>query len=146
MSAVVVLGSCLWRPPVIPPLASPDSGTTNNRDASTGFTDSAVMPSQDSSALTDEEACDAAARANDGSAPASVFNGGRVVSCGGSVAPDASASDAAAGDAQTDGGTEAGAIDASSADAAQDAGASDGATGDSSADAAVVEPDADTAG
>ena len=115
VSALALLGSCLWRPPVIPPLATADGGVST-RDAGAGAADSAMMPSEDSStALTDEQACDAAARANDGSAPSSVFNGGRLVNCGSSVPADASTSDAHPFDGAAD------AADASVSDATSDA-------------------------
>lgn len=117
VSTFLVLGSCLWRPPVIPPLATPDSGT-NPRESDAGFsvgTDSGSLPSDDSStALTDEQACEAAARANDGSAPATVVNGGRVVNCGAIVGVDASTSDAQSAD------VDATVVDSSASDAGSD--------------------------
>lgn len=58
----------------------------------------------DSSApLTDREACDRAAAANDGSVPEVVSNNGRDVSCAAYYA-DAAASDAAASDARSSDG------------------------------------------
>ena len=68
--------------------------------------------------LTDREACDRAAAANDGSAPEVVSNNGRDVSCA------AYYSDAAASDSATD---------ARSGDSATDGAASDGDAGDGGA-------------
>ncbi len=137
LTALVALGSCLWRPPVIPPLATgTDAGVGGTRDASAMFSDTGAPPAEDSStAFTDREACDNAARANDGAAPATVLNDGRVVSCGSvsdAMAPsDASAnadsapdatpvnSDAAAASDASDGATDDGAADDSAADAGE---------------------------
>jgi hypothetical protein len=103
--------------------------------------------------VSDEEACDRAARANDGSAPSSVFNNGRQVNCGTPPGADAAAtpdvllpdgasvdasrdvtapSDAGSDDASGDGSA---AADASAAGDADDASASGDASDDASDDA-----------
>jgi hypothetical protein len=137
LTALVALGSCLWRPPVIPPLATGnDAGVGGTRDASAMFSDTGAPPAEDASpAFTDREACDNAARANDGAAPSTVLNDGRVVICGSvsdaMVPSDASASADSAPDASPV-NSDAGAVsDASASDGATD----DGATDDGAADA-----------
>lgn len=103
--------------------------------------------SDSSAPLTDREACDRAAAANDGSAPEVVSNNGRDVSCAAiysdAAASDARASDSAA-DAQPDGGDGDGSAhidthdggESADADANADAGANPDANPDGSSDAA----------
>jgi hypothetical protein len=130
LTALVALGSCLWRPPVIPPLATADSGMGGTRDASAMVSDTGAPPSEDASTgFTDREACDNAARANDGAAPATVLNDGRVVVCG-SVSDAMAPSDASA---TADSAPDASPVNSDAA-AASDASASDGATDDGAAD------------
>jgi hypothetical protein len=111
----------------------------STRDASTGGVDSSTPPAEDgSTALTDEQACDAAARANDGSVPSSVFNGGRLVNCGGSAQADASPSDARSVDSAADAGDGA-TDDASESDASESDASTDGAGTSTVGDASDAE-------
>ncbi|MDP3278010.1 MAG: hypothetical protein Q8Q09_22685 [Deltaproteobacteria bacterium] len=112
--SLALVGGCLWRPPVIPPLASgnSDAGVRNSDDAAGVFTSDAGQPPPnggDAGAEDPDRAlCDGVAALLDGAVPGSVtLSDGRVVRCGpqdggdgdaASDASDAASDDAPAGD------------------------------------------------
>lgn len=144
LCAVLAFGGCLWRPPIIPPLASPDGSTQGTQDSGVRADSGAWADS--SAPLTDREACDRAAAANDGAVPEVVSNNGRDVACAPYYA-DASSSDASpspdAADAQSSDSGEGGVHierhdggETVDADASDDARATDDGGEDAGSDAA----------
>jgi hypothetical protein len=131
VSLLFVVAGCLWRPPPIPPLEP-------GADAGASLDARAVPPS-------DQEACEMAARANDGATPASVVVGNRVIDCFGTGLTDASTtpSDAVNGDGASSSDADAGEAEGGGAPdgavgVADGASAADGAVGDASADDAAA--------
>lgn len=88
--------------------------------------------------FTDQEACDRAARMNDGAVPATVYNDGRLVNCNGAPATDAATTvDGARGDSAVDSSLDGTPSDGSPSD--PDAGSSDDGAADASSDDASSE-------
>jgi hypothetical protein len=97
----------------------------------------AAAPSDTGAPISDQEACDRAARMNDGSAPATVYNDGRLVTCGTAPMPDGGANpDVARDSSATDSS-----IDADSDDGGEDGSSPDASTDDAAPDSASAPAD-----
>ncbi|MBL8680693.1 MAG: hypothetical protein JNK05_16055 [Myxococcales bacterium] len=127
LAALLALGACLWRPPPIPPLAGSDAAAV--RDSGFTMNTDAAAPSDTGAPISDQEACDRAARMNDGSAPATVYNDGRLVTCGTAPMPDGGANSDAARDSSASDSS----IDANNNDGGEDGSSSDASTDDAAA-------------